>query len=159
MMWCITDFFTLHITASADSETVVTNEIHESSSISVGEELTDPITFKGSSESDQATTLITTAVSMGQESSDLQPKLVLSELFIDEPPQYSLFKSTSGSEELPHAKVDGNLNFDGSSDCTAKEEDDINLSCSTVKEQTSSVKHDLLELLQPRAATESDGQD
>lgn len=146
------EFLTLHI-ASIDSEAGVANGTHESSSISVREELTDPLTFKSSSESDQATTLITTNVSGGQKHSDvnLQPKLMLLE-----PPQYSLFESTSGSEELPHAKADGNLNFDASSECTPKKEDDSHFSCETAKEQTSNEKHDLMELLQSRSA---DGED
>ena len=147
------------IIASIDSEVGVVNGVHESSSSIVGEELMDPITFKSSSESDQmATTLIATAVNKEQEPSDvnLQPKITLSELLIDEPPEYNLFQSTSGNEELPHANVDGNMKFDVSSECTAKKEDDIHFTCDTVKEQASNVKRELMELLQPRAA---DGQD
>ena len=154
------EVLTLHI-ASVNSEAGVANGAHESPSISVGEELIDPITFKGGSESDQATTVITTAVSRAQEEpsdDNLQPKCMLSELLIDEPPQYSLYESTSGCEELPHAilKVDGNLEVDASSECTEKKEDDIHLSRDIAKEQTSNVKTDLMELLQPKAA---DGQD
>ena len=108
----------------------------------VGEELTEPITSNG---------LLKEPTATAEEEPlnvSIQPKLELTELLKDEPPQYSLFDPTPSESPDPAAQEESDamakLNFDDGAVCSALK-DDIDSPLSMDAEQSNDTKNDLLQ--------------